>query len=178
MKQGIALFEQKQVRKIWYNNQWYFSIVDVIEILTESTIPKRYWTDLKSKLLLEGSEVYEKIVRFKMMAPDGKMRETDCFSTSHLLRIIQSIPSPKAEPFKQRLAKVGYERIQEINDPELDLQRMRELYEKKGYPKNRIEKRERGIAVRHTLTDEWKLWMCMTRSDLIKCRKQADLEAM
>lgn len=128
----------------------------MIEVLTESTIPKRYRTDLKAKLLLEGSEVYEKIVRFKMIAPDSKMRETDCFSTEYLLRIIQSIPSPKAEPFKQRLAKVGYERIQEIDDPELAMERMRILYEKKGYPKNWVEKRERGIAVRHTLTDERK----------------------
>ncbi len=158
MKQWIALFEQKQVRRVYDEKKEmrYFSIIDVIEILTGSDRPRKYWNDLKTKLKTEGSEVSEKIGQLKMLSEDGKMRETDVASTQTTLRIIQSIPSPKAEPFKQRLAKVGYERIQEIDDPELAMQRMRELYEKKWYPKNRIQKRERGIAVRHTLTDERK----------------------
>src|SRR5205814_4405381 len=103
--------------------KWYFSVIDVIEILTDSSIPKRYWTDLKKKLQTEGSEAYEKIVRLKMEAPDGKLRETDVANTQTLLRIIQSIPSPKAEPFKQWLAKVGHERMQEIQDPSMSLDR-------------------------------------------------------
>ena len=112
---SIVLFNQKQIRRFYDEEKeiWYFSIVDVVEILTESSIPRRYWSDLKGSLKNEGSEVYERIVRLKMTAPDGKQRETDCFSTEDLLRVIQSIPSPKAEPFKLWLAKVGYERIEE-----------------------------------------------------------------
>lgn len=155
---AIALFEQKEIRRIWHDERWFFSIIDVIEALTESQNPRRYWSDLKIKLSEEGiqTELYEKIVQLKMRAPDGKMRETDCADTETLLRIIQSIPSPKAEPFKRWLAKIGYERIQEIGDPELAMKRMRGIYEAKGYPKDWIDKRERGIAVRHTLTDEWR----------------------
>lgn len=154
----IKLFENKKVRTFWdeAEQQWYFSVVDVIEILTNSSIPKRYWSDLKKKLYSEGSEVYEKIVRLKMRAEDGKMRETDCTNTEQLFRIIQSIPSPKAEPFKQWLAKVGYERVQEIENPELAQERMKVLYELKGYSKDWIDKRLRGIAIRQNLTDEWK----------------------
>jgi len=124
---NIKLFEEKRVRTQWDEQQqkWYFSIIDVIEILTNSTIPKRYWSDLKKKLTSEGSETYEKIVRLKMTAEDGKNRETDTADTETLLRIIQSIPSPKAEPFKMWLAKVGYERMQEISDPEQSLDRAR-----------------------------------------------------
>ncbi len=152
------IFQNKEVRRIWdeKKEEWYFSIVDVIEILTDSTIPKRYWSDLKSKLKNEGSEVYEKIVRLKMIAPDGKKRGTDCFSVEDLLRVIQSIPSPKAEPFKLWLAKIGNERINEIEDPELATKRTRALYKAKGYSDNWIEKRMRGIAIREELTDEWK----------------------
>ncbi len=108
---SIILFHQKEVRRHWDDKKelWYFSVVDIIEILTDSTIPRRYWSDLKKKLKNEGSEVYEKIVQLKMTSPDGKKRETDCFSTENVLRLIQSIPSPKAEPFKLWLAKVGYE---------------------------------------------------------------------
>jgi DNA-damage-inducible protein D len=115
---NIKLFESKKVRTYWDAEQekWYFSIIDIIEILTGSSIPKRYWSDLKKKLAVEGSEAYEKIVRLKMLAEDGKSRETDVADTETLLRIIQSIPSPKAEPFKQWLAKVGYERMQEISN--------------------------------------------------------------
>ena len=132
---SIVLFNQKQVRR-FYNEEkeiWYFSIIDVIEILTDTTIPRRYWSDLKNKLKNEGREVYEKIVQLKMTAPDGKQRETDCFSTENLLRVIQSIPSPKAEPFKLWLAKVGHERIEETEDTELAFDRAMKTYLQKGY---------------------------------------------
>ena len=135
----------------------YFSIVDVIEILTDASIPRRYWSDLKSKLKNEGSEVYEKIVRLKMTAPDGKQRETDSFSTEDLLRVIQSIPSPKAEPFKLWLAKVGYERVEETEDPELAFNRAIKTYLQKGYSKEWINQRLKSIEVRKELTDEWQI---------------------
>lgn len=154
---SIILFNQKQVRRIWdeVKELWYFSIIDVIEILVDSTIPKRYWSDLKSKLKDEGSEVYEKIVQLKMTASDGKQRETDSFSTENLLRVIQSIPSPKAEPFKLWLAKVGYERIEETEDPELAFDRAMKTYLQKGYTKEWINQRLKSIEVRKDLTDEW-----------------------
>jgi DNA-damage-inducible protein D len=153
----VAVFEGKHIRKIMYQDQWWFSIVDIVEVLTGSSIPKRYWSDLKKKLVSEGfTEAYEKIVRLKMTAPDGKMRLTDCANTETMFRIIQSIPSPKVEPLKQWLAKVGYERIEEIENPEISMERMQALYEQKGYPKDWIDKRMRGIAVRQDLTDEWK----------------------
>lgn len=152
----LAVFEGKQIRKIIHNDEWWFAIIDVVEVLTESSLPKRYWSDLKKKLTSEGvSEAYDKIVRLKMPAADGKKRDTDCANTEGMFRIIQSIPSPKAEPFKRWLAQVGYERIQEIENPELAQQRMKELYEQKGYPKEWIDKRLRGIAIRQNLTDEW-----------------------
>ncbi len=151
----LALFESKQIRRTWHQQEWWFSVVDVVGALTDSTVPRRYWSDLKTKLQSEGSEVYEKIVQLKLPAPDGKMRETDCANTEGLFRIIQSIPSPKAEPFKLWLAKVGYERVQEIENPELAQERMKKLYEQKGYSKSWIEKRLRGIAIRQDLTDEW-----------------------
>src|ERR1035437_1004216 len=155
-KNEIVLFEQKEVRRIWYDEQWYFSVIDVIQILTDSTIPKRYWSDLKNKLKLEGSEVYEEIVQLKIMATDGKSRETDMASIQVMFRIIQSIPSSKAEPFKQWLAKVGQERIEEIQDPERAIVRAKKIYEQKGYNDDWIAKRMRGINIRNTLTDEWK----------------------
>ncbi|NCD01225.1 hypothetical protein EOL94_03990 [bacterium] len=153
----IILFNKKQVRRHWDEEKelWYFSIIDVIKILTESTVPKRYWSDLKGKLKLEGSEVYDKIVHLKMIASDGKQRETDCFSTEALFRLIQSIPSPKAEPFKLWLARVGYERIEETEDPELAIDRAMETYLKKGYSKEWINQRLKTIEVRKELTDEW-----------------------
>jgi len=154
-KTRVALFEGNQIRKAFYKDEWWFSIIDIVEVLTDSSIPKRYWSDLKAKLISEGSQVYEKIVHLKMQAPDGKMRETDTANTETMLRIIQSIPSPKAEPFKLWLAKVSYERIQEIEDPELASKRARALYEAKGYPPNWIEKRMRSIAIREELTSEW-----------------------
>lgn len=155
---NIRLFQDKKIRTYHdeIRDQWYFSIVDTISVLTDSSIPKRYWSDLKKKLLKEGFQLYEKIVQLKFEAADGKKYATDCAETSNLLRIIQSIPSPKAEPFKQWLAMVGYERMLEIENPELAQERMKELYEKKGYPKDWIDKRLRGMAIRQNLTDEWK----------------------
>ena len=130
---SLALFQEATIRRVWQQEQWYFSIIDVIAALTGSENPRRYWSDLKIKLREEGSqiELYEKIVQLKMIAPDGKSRETDSGNTETLLRIVQSIPSPHAEPFKQWLAQVGHERIQEINDPELAMKRMRAIYEAK-----------------------------------------------
>jgi len=152
----IVLFKGREIRKVIYQKEWWFSIVDVVEALTNSSIPRRYWSDLKAKLIEEGfNEMYEKIVQLKMKAPDGKMRETDCANTETMFRIIQSIPSPKVESIKRWLARVGYERIQEIEDPELATKRTRMLYKLKGYPDNWIEKRMRGIAIREELTDEW-----------------------
>jgi DNA-damage-inducible protein D len=155
---SIIIFNQKNVRRHWDAEKelWYFSVIDVIEVLTDSTSPKRYWSDLKIKLQKEGSEVYEKIVQLKLMASDGKKYSTDCFSTENLFRLIQSIPSPKAEPFKRWLAEVGKERLDEIENPELAQERMKALYEKKGYSKDWIDKRLRGMAIRQNLTDEWK----------------------
>ena len=154
---SIALFHKKQVRRHWDEDKelWYFSVVDIIEILTGSTIPKRYWSDLKSKLRNEGSEVYEKIVQLKFVASDGKHYATDCFSTENLLRVIQSIPSPKAEPLKLWLARVGYERIEETEDPELAFERAMKTYLQKGYSKEWINQRLKSIEVRKELTDEW-----------------------
>lgn len=155
---SIALFESTEIRKIWYEEQWYFSVVDIISALTGSQNPRRYWSDLKIKLSEEGIqiELYDFFVQLKLIAPDGKMRETDCANTEGILRIIQSIPSPKAEPFKRWLAKVWYERIEEIENPELAQERMKTLYEQKWYPADWIDKRLRGIAIRQNLTDEWR----------------------
>ena len=152
----IAIFRGKKIRRIIHQNEWWFSIVDVIEVLTGSERPRKYWNDLKKKLSDEGySEVSENIGQLKMEAPDRKMRETDAANTEMMFRIVQSIPSPKAEPFKRWLAKVGYERVKEIEDPELATKRTRALYKAKGYPDDWIEKRMRGIAIREELTDEW-----------------------
>ena len=154
---SIILFNQKEVRRHWDDDAelWYFSVIDVISILTGSTNPRRYWSDLKSKLNQEGSEVYDNIVQLKMISSDGKKYNTDCFSTENLLRTIQSIPSPKAEPFKLWLAKVGYERIEETEDPELAFERAMQTYLKKGYSKEWINQRLKSIEVRKELTNEW-----------------------
>ncbi|OGG26792.1 phage antirepressor protein [Candidatus Gottesmanbacteria bacterium RIFCSPLOWO2_01_FULL_39_12b] len=153
----VAIFQNKKIRKTIYRNEWWFSIVDIVDVLTESDRPRKYWSDLKKKLVNEGySEVSEKIGQLKLLAPDGKMRETDCANTETIFRIIQSIPSPKTEPLKRWLARVGYERIQEIENPELATKRTRALYKLKGYPEDWIEKRMRGIFIREELTDEWK----------------------
>ena len=152
----IAIFKGKKVRRIIYKNEWWFSIIDVIETLTDSERPRKYWNDLKKKIEKEGDiQLSEKIGQLKLISPDGKFYETDCANTETLFRIIQTIPSPKAEPFKMWLAKVGYERVQEIEDPELGTKRTRALYKAKGYPDGWVEKRMRGIEVRETLTDEW-----------------------
>ncbi len=157
-KSKLIIFENKKIRRTWHGNEWYFSVIDIVEALTDSSIPKRYWTDLKRNLSeSEGfTQLYEKIVQLKLPASDGKNYETDCANTETVFRIIQSIPSPKAEPFKRWLAKVGYERIQEIENPELAQDRMKQLYEQKGYPEQWINNRLRGIAIRQNLTDEWK----------------------
>jgi len=153
---NIAVFRGKEIRKIIYKNEWWFSIVDVCSVLTQSADAGAYWRKLKQRLNKEGSEVVTFCHGLKLTAPDGKLRETDCANTEGVFRIIQSIPSPKAEPFKRWLAKVGYERVQEIEDPELGTKRTRALYQAKGYSDDWIEKRMRGIAIREELTDEWK----------------------
>ena len=152
----IALFRGKNIRRTIYNNEWWFSVINVIEVLTGTNRARKYWNDLKTKLIKEGySEVSDKIGQLKLISIDGKLRETDCANTETIFRIIQSIPSPKAESFKRWLAKVGYERVQEIDDPELATKRTRILYKLKGYSDDWIEKRMRGIAIREELTDEW-----------------------
>ena len=152
----IALFHGKKIRKTLHNNEWWFSIIDVVEVLTGSDRPRKYWNDLKKKLSEEGyNELSEKIGQLKLPASDGKKYLTDCAETETLFRIIQSVPSLKAEPFKRWLAKVGFERVQEIENPELATKRTRVLYKLKGYPDDWIEKRMRGIAIREELTDEW-----------------------
>jgi len=156
METSIAVFRGKEIRKTIYNNEWWFSVVDVAGTLTNSADPGAYWRKLKQRLKEEGSEVVTFCHGLKLMAPDGKMRNTDCANTEGIFRIIQSIPSPKAEPFKRWLAKVGYERVQEIEDPELATKRTRALYQAKGYSDDWIEKRMRGIAIREEVTDEWK----------------------
>ena len=151
----IIVFETASIRRTLHNGEWYFSVVDIVSALTQSVDAGAYWRKVKQRLGAEGSEVVTFCHGLKLLAPDGKMRETDCASTETVFRIIQSIPSPKAEPFKRWLAKVGYERVQEIEDPELATQRTRALYKAKGYSDAWIEKRMRGIAVREELTEEW-----------------------
>ena len=152
------LFEGKEIRSIWdaEKEDYYFSVVDVIETLTDSNIPKRYWSDLKRKLVDEGSELYEKIVRLKMKAQDGKMRETDTLDTKGILRLIESIPSPKAEPFKMWLAKLGSDKIDESFDPSKGIDQMIDFYLKKGYTLEWIESRIKAIIDRKKLTNTWK----------------------
>lgn len=153
----IALFKGKDIRRLIHNNEWWFSVVDVIAALTDSPNPRVYWGVFKNRVNSEaGIELFTFCKQLKLGSSDGKMYETDCANTEGIFRIIQSIPSPKAEPFKRWLAKVGYERVQEIDDPELATKRTRMLYKLKGYSESWIEKRIRGIAVREELTDEWK----------------------
>ena len=155
---NIKLFQSKQIRSVWNEEeqQWYFSVIDVVGALTDSVDPSAYWRKLKQRLISEGNETVTNCHRLKMQAADGKMRLTDVANTKDMLRIIQSIPSPKAEPFKQWLAQVGSERIAEIENPELAQKRIRDTYRAKGYSDEWIEQRIRGIAIRDTLTDEWK----------------------
>lgn len=154
---NIKLFHDKKIRSAWNDEeeQWYFSVVDVVAALTDSPNPRQYWRKMKDRDLKEYQS-YPFWVQLKLTSTDGKKYNTDCANIKGLFRIIQSIPSPKAEPFKQWLATVGYERMLEIENPELAQERMKELYEKKGYPKDWIDKRLRGMAIRQNLTDEWK----------------------
>ena len=154
---NIKLFQDKKIRSAWNDDeeQWYFSVVDVVEALTNSPNPRQYWRKMKDRDLREFQS-YPFWVQLKLASSDGKKYATDCANIKGLFRIIQSIPSPKAEPFKLWLSQVGYERMLEIENPELAQERMKELYEKKGYPKDWIDKRLRGIAIRQNLTDEWK----------------------
>jgi hypothetical protein len=165
MKKDKLIFEDKKIRSVLHKGELYFSVVDVVLALTNSSIPKRYWSDLKRKLLEEGFELYEKIVQLRLEASDGKKYLTDCANKKGIFRIIQSIPSKKAEPFKMWLAKLGSDRIDEIENPELAQERIKDIYEKKGYSKSWIDKRLRGIAVRQDLTDEWKLRGVEKQSD-------------
>ncbi len=155
---AIQLFENKKVRTIWDDEQekWFVSIIDVIEILTESDRPRKYWSDLKNKLTKEGSQLSEKIGQLKIMASDGKMRLTDVADTEQLFRLIQSIPSPKAEPFKLWLAQIASERLDEMQDPEITIDRALEQYLQLGYSENWINQRLKSIEIRKELTDEWK----------------------
>ena len=154
-KNSLIVFQGNKIRRIWHNDKWYFSIVDVIAVLTDSPTPRQYWGKIKDREFkaLELSPIW---VQLKLQSSDGKYYATDCANTESMFRIIQSIPSKKAEPFKRWLAEVGYERIQEIENPELAQDRAKEYYELKGYPKDWIDKRLRGIAIRQDLTDEWK----------------------
>jgi hypothetical protein len=156
---AIRLFQDHRVRVLWDDKQekWYFSIVDIIAILTESPNPRKYWSVLKTRLSKEGSELTTNCSQLKMQSSDGKFYKTDVADTEQLLRLIQSIPSPNAEPFKVWLAKVGYERIEETEDPELAFDRAMETYLKKGYSKNWINQRLKSIEVRKELTDEWEM---------------------
>lgn len=158
-KNELILFQESQIRRKWFKNDWYYSVVDIVRVLTSQSSfikARKYWNKLAERLRVEGSEAVTKCHQLKILAADGKMRLTDTANTETLLRLIQSIPSPKAEPFKMWLAQVGKERLDEIEDPELAQERMKHIYEQKGYPKDWIDKRLRGIAIRQSLTDEWK----------------------
>lgn len=157
-KEAIRIFEEKKVRTAWDDEteEWYFSVIDVVDILTDSSNPRRYWSDLKSKLAKEGSQLYAKIVQLKMLSSDGKMRLTDVMTTEQMFRLIQSIPSPKAEPFKLWMAQTAKERLDEMQDPELTINRAMMEYKSLGYSDNWINQRLKSIEVRKELTDEWK----------------------
>jgi len=154
---GVAIFEGQKIRRIWDEEKelWYFAIMDIIEVLAQTERPRKYWNDLKAKLKVEGSEVSEKIGQLKMRAADGKFYLTDAADTETMFRIIQSIPSSKAEPFKLWLARVGYERVEETADPEIAIQRALATYLKKGYSKNWVDLRLKSIEIRKDLTNEW-----------------------
>ncbi|MBU1953393.1 Bro-N domain-containing protein [Patescibacteria group bacterium] len=151
----LVLFQSKKIRRIWHNDEWFYSVVDIIEALTDSPTPRQYWGKVKQREFvdLQLSPIW---VQLKLMASDAKERLTDCVNTKNALRLIQSIPSKKAAPFKMWLAEVGKERLDEIENPELAQERMKVIYEQKGFPKDWIDKRLRGIAIRQNLTDEWK----------------------
>jgi DNA-damage-inducible protein D len=153
----IILFQEKQIRRVWHQEEWWFSIIDVIEVLTGTNRSRKYWNDLKKKLFTEGYfQMSENIGQLKMMSPDGKNYKTDAANTRTILRLIMSIPSPKAEPFKQWLSQIGQERLEEIENPELGIERVKELYRAKGYSNEWISTRLKSIDIRKELTDEWK----------------------
>ena len=152
---ALVVFQDKKIRRIWHENEWYFSVADIVGVLIDNESPRKYWNKLSQRLREEGSEVVTICHQLKLPAEDGKLRETDCVSTKNAFRIIQSIPSKKAEPFKLWLAKVGYDRVKEIENPELAQDRAKKYYELKGYPEEWIDKRLRGILVRQALTGEW-----------------------
>jgi len=153
----IIVFGAKQIRRAWVDEEWYFSVIDVIGALTDSAAPAKYWDAMKRREKeSSGADLSTLCRKVRLTGADGKSYASEAVNTENAFRVIQSIPSPKAEPFKRWLAKVGHERVQEIGDPELAQQRMRELYKQKGYPTDWIEKRVRSIAVRDELTDEWK----------------------
>ena len=154
----IRLFDKKNVRTLWNNEEeeWYFSVIDVIAVLTDSQNPRRYWSDLKRKIIQEGSQLYDSIVQLKMPSQDGKYYKTDCLNTEQLFRLIQSVPSAKAEPFKLWLAKVAKERLDQIQDPELSIKQALQDYQRLGYSENWINQRLKSIEIRKDLTDEWK----------------------
>lgn len=154
-KNKLMVFQGSKIRKEWHNDEWWFSVVDIVAVLTESQDGRNYWKVLKHRLKEEGSEVVTNCNQLKLKASDGKYYATDCANTETALRIVQSIPSPKAEPMKRWLAKVGYERVQEIENPEIAMGRAKEYYKLKGYQDEWIEKRLRSIAIRKELTDEW-----------------------
>lgn len=156
MSNHLVVFKDKTIRRTLHNDEWWFSVADVCGALTDSQDAGAYWRKLKQRLKAEGSEVVTNCHGLKLESKDGKQYKTDCANTEGIFRIIQTIPSPKAEPFKRWLARVGYERVQEIEDPELATRRTRALYQAKGYSEDWIEKRLRGIAVRAELTEEWK----------------------
>ncbi|MBR5630281.1 MAG: Bro-N domain-containing protein [Bacteroidales bacterium] len=158
MTDKIKLFEQKQVRTHWdaENEEWYFSVIDIVEVLTESPSPRKYWSVLKTRLKKEGSELATNCSQLKMQSTDGKYYKTDCMTTKNILRLVQSIPSPKAEPFKMWLAEVGNERLNEIADPEKAILRGADYYRAKGYTEGWINQRLQSIEMRKELTDEWK----------------------
>ncbi|MBW2989667.1 Bro-N domain-containing protein [Candidatus Woesearchaeota archaeon] len=153
-EKALVVFQGKSIRRIWHDDEWYFSVIDIVKVLTDSPTPRQYWGKIKEREFkaLELSPIW---VQLKLKAADGKYYNTDCANTKSAFRIIQSVPSKKAEPFKRWLAKVGYQRVQEIENPELAQKRMKELYRSKGYSDGWIEKRVRGIAIRDELTDEW-----------------------
>ena len=151
----LIIFESKQIRRVWHKGGWFFSVVDIVEVLAESPYPRQYWEKVKQRefIDIQLSPIW---LQLKLESSDGKKYNTDCVNLKNAFRLIQSIPSKKAEPFKMWLAQVGKDRIDEIENPELAQERMKQIYEQKGYPKNWIDKRLRGIAVRQNLTDEWK----------------------
>jgi len=151
----IVLFRSRKIRRIWHENEWFYSVVDIVKALTESPTPRQYWGKVKQREFIE-IEVSPIWVQLKLEASDGKLRFTDCVNTKNAFRLIQSIPSKKAEPFKLWLAQLGKERLDEIENPELAQKRMKKLYEQKGYPKDWVNKRLRGMAIRQNLTDEWR----------------------